>query len=279
MQREKPVPNTDLQSCEFTDRDNLDVKLGTNFPIRRSTGETSSSKNCSRHRPERPVSQEPDVFNRGQRGGPKSSATTWSASGSSKVQYITDGSEKSKTSASTITSWDQTSHHAIDPPRPPKLGMEWVWFPQGYWAERELHGIDPPSIGSSNQSSRSRWWNRSPEPQTPSPFLSIPTGPTDNSQNFPSKPSSPRFDIPRIKLKGSSRRPSSIEGNRRRSSSQKSMMSLQLGGFAFIKPQIDSHDSGEFPQETLGLYCRAKNNIRGLLQDKPKLVGLRSQVQ
>lgn len=25
-----------------------------------------------------------------------------------------------------------------DPPRPPKAGYEWVWFPEGYWAERRV---------------------------------------------------------------------------------------------------------------------------------------------
>ncbi|KAI1490562.1 hypothetical protein F5X96DRAFT_694542 [Biscogniauxia mediterranea] len=31
----------------------------------------------------------------------------------------------------------------IDPPRPPKEGHEWVWFPGGYWAEREV--VETPS--------------------------------------------------------------------------------------------------------------------------------------
>lgn len=30
------------------------------------------------------------------------------------------------------------SQTAADPPRPPMLGYEWVWFPAGYWAEREI---------------------------------------------------------------------------------------------------------------------------------------------
>ncbi|KAI0199270.1 hypothetical protein F4808DRAFT_218807 [Astrocystis sublimbata] len=32
---------------------------------------------------------------------------------------------------------------AIDPPRPPKEGCEWVWFPAGYWAEREIVELPP----------------------------------------------------------------------------------------------------------------------------------------
>lgn len=30
-----------------------------------------------------------------------------------------------------------------DPPRPPREGFEWVWFPDGFWAEREL--VETPS--------------------------------------------------------------------------------------------------------------------------------------
>lgn len=30
------------------------------------------------------------------------------------------------------------SQTPADPPRPPMLGYEWVWFPAGYWAEREI---------------------------------------------------------------------------------------------------------------------------------------------
>lgn len=29
-----------------------------------------------------------------------------------------------------------------DPPRPAKEGYEWVWFPEGYWAEREYQASD-----------------------------------------------------------------------------------------------------------------------------------------
>ncbi|KAI5920203.1 hypothetical protein F4810DRAFT_713724 [Camillea tinctor] len=36
-----------------------------------------------------------------------------------------------------------TPNACIDPPRPPKAGHEWVWFPGGYWAEREV--VETPS--------------------------------------------------------------------------------------------------------------------------------------
>ncbi|OTB08188.1 hypothetical protein M426DRAFT_317290 [Hypoxylon sp. CI-4A] len=38
----------------------------------------------------------------------------------------------------TFISAPVTPNTYIDPPRPAKEGHEWVWFPAGYWAEREL---------------------------------------------------------------------------------------------------------------------------------------------
>jgi hypothetical protein len=32
------------------------------------------------------------------------------------------------------------SPSGVDPPRPARTGFEWVWFPEGYWAEREAPG-------------------------------------------------------------------------------------------------------------------------------------------
>lgn len=40
----------------------------------------------------------------------------------------------------------------VDPPRPPRGGFEWVWFPQGYWAERQL--VDMPRKGRTG----TRFW-------------------------------------------------------------------------------------------------------------------------
>lgn len=60
----------------------------------------------------------------------------------------------------------------LDPPRPPKEGFEWVWFPEGYWAERE---IVLKTFRKSSSGKRWRWTNKSggirhsvasePEPQ------------------------------------------------------------------------------------------------------------------
>jgi hypothetical protein len=47
-----------------------------------------------------------------------------------------------------------------DPPRPPKEGFEWVWFPEGFWAEREVMETSPSSKGDKFLSSR-RWKGKS----------------------------------------------------------------------------------------------------------------------
>ena len=61
---------------------------------------------------------------------------------------------------------------AADPPRPPMLGYEWVWFPAGYWAEREIitrpaKHIRPP-----------KWVRKSLQESGPSTFGSpVPSAP------------------------------------------------------------------------------------------------------
>lgn len=47
-----------------------------------------------------------------------------------------------------------------DPPRPPREGSEWVWFPEGFWAERELTETSSSSKGDKFLSSR-RWKGKS----------------------------------------------------------------------------------------------------------------------
>ena len=44
-------------------------------------------------------------------------------------------------SSSSQHSAGYSSIGAADPPRQPKEGCEWVWFPEGYWAEREIVGF------------------------------------------------------------------------------------------------------------------------------------------
>ena len=48
-----------------------------------------------------------------------------------------------------------------DPPRPAKEGYEWVWFPEGYWAEREIHGLRDIPRKTSDVTRLWKWRSRS----------------------------------------------------------------------------------------------------------------------
>ncbi|KAK8028930.1 Cdc73 family RNA pol II accessory factor, partial [Apiospora marii] len=50
------------------------------------------------------------------------------------------------------------SSYGVDPPRPAKEGYEWVWFPGGYWAERER--VDLPRH-SSHSTRHFKWRKKS----------------------------------------------------------------------------------------------------------------------
>jgi len=86
----------------------------------------------------------------------------------------------------------------LDPPRPAKEGYEWVWFPEGYWAEREFRPIETANQGAGapksqspevkvwkwrRKSGRSRSSSHEQEPPTISPrsagpfVLPLPTTP------------------------------------------------------------------------------------------------------
>lgn len=52
----------------------------------------------------------------------------------------------------------------VDPPRPAKEGYEWVWFPAGYWAEREI--AETPTKDAMKVF---RWRNRSGKSSAESP--------------------------------------------------------------------------------------------------------------
>ncbi|GAW10747.1 hypothetical protein ANO14919_000820 [Xylariales sp. No.14919] len=54
--------------------------------------------------------------------------------------------------------------HGIDPPRPAKDGYEWVWFPAGYWAEREIAETPSKDLTKSF-----RWRKRSRKSSSESP--------------------------------------------------------------------------------------------------------------
>ncbi|KAK8128416.1 hypothetical protein PG984_009524 [Apiospora sp. TS-2023a] len=59
--------------------------------------------------------------------------------GSPRTFYATQSLRNIHNSASFTSSFNgsRTPSYGVDPPRPAKEGYEWVWFPGGYWAERE----------------------------------------------------------------------------------------------------------------------------------------------
>lgn len=57
----------------------------------------------------------------------------------------------------------QTPGIIVDPPRQAREGYEWVWFPDGFWAEREISitAAESPSKGSGQDSKLRRWKGKS----------------------------------------------------------------------------------------------------------------------
>lgn len=75
---------------------------------------------------------------------------------------------------------------ATDPPRPAREGHEWVWFPEGYWAEREIRGL-PAASRKGSDARLWRWKARSSKsksssddqrasPMSPKTLLHTPPG-------------------------------------------------------------------------------------------------------
>jgi len=64
---------------------------------------------------------------------------------------VSEGSKGAGLGASRYTSNFESSH-STGPPRSSRPGYEWVWFPEGYWAEREIVGY----IKNENTSKRAK---------------------------------------------------------------------------------------------------------------------------
>lgn len=75
----------------------------------------------------------------------------------------------------------QTVRHPGDPPRPAKEGYEWVWYPEGFWAERPLNKGDEKSTGWFSKSSS----NRRSVYESMSPGKRESVSPTSLRQNSP----------------------------------------------------------------------------------------------
>jgi parafibromin len=175
-----------------------------------------------------------------------------SLSASSRYPRITDWS--AGVSATSPSSFGPPQRNSVDPPRPPKPGYEWVWFPEGYWAEREIRGFIPPS-----HATKQKWWNRSvsQNSQIIQKSQSIPKAANEDNVNDNKIPSS---FIPQIKIGSVSLKSITLASRRTsRHTSGDSQRSSNLWRFNFSKP--GNQEATESAQQREGLYCRTKRNI------------------
>lgn len=176
----------------------------------------------------------------------KRNSVSSSQSAPSKYQSIKDWS--AGVDARTPPSFGSLVCNAIDPPRAAKPGFEWVWFPEGYWAEREIRGFMPP-----RDSMKLKWWNRSPDQKSRTPTKTM-SG--DKPTSGDKTPPPPSFIIPRIQI-GSVSLKSTTKPSRRPSENE--TQKNNLWDFNFIK-SIQREDSRS-TQQREGLYYRTKRNI------------------
>ncbi|KAI8953706.1 hypothetical protein F4801DRAFT_576322 [Xylaria longipes] len=87
-----------------------------------------------------------------------------------------------------LFSVNSASTTVVDPPRPAKEGCEWVWFPAGYWAERQIVELPPKEsirvFKWRKRSAKSGSESSKHSPQTPPSAHSLPDNrvekPTDH---------------------------------------------------------------------------------------------------
>ncbi len=96
------------------------------------------------------------------RNSKKASSRGSTVSFATKHRNATDWNERTRNDSSGLC-------YPLDPPRPAKEGMEWVRFPEGYWAERKIR--DHTLVRGK---SRPRWLNRSPNRKSTSSAQRIP---------------------------------------------------------------------------------------------------------
>lgn len=193
----------------------------------------------------------------------KTTSTTSSLSlGSKFPQNVSDWNEKFQPETRT-SSAEYQSQHAADPPRPAREGFEWVWFPEGYWAEREA-----PISSLRKQKSR-KWFTRSPDSRKSS-SSSPARGRTGNKTPTD-------VEIPKIKIgsakSGSSRDSQMVEGGSVRSvrsNDTDSSTSKFKKGLQYVSPTHPHFISPTGQPE--GLYCKVKRNLETQIANKPQVV-------
>ncbi|OWP04612.1 hypothetical protein B2J93_4891 [Marssonina coronariae] len=213
---------------------------------------------------------------------PRSQRSRWSSIGPRAKAYSNSDLQSMRTTTQYNGEWNNSSiglnalsssgrqvNTALDPPRPPRDGFEWVWFPEGYWAERERRDLS--SISSTKQGFRPKWWSRSPERKSKSSGKS---GKAESTSK--TAPLSAPIELPRIyigslisRTSSSSKAskmepsPSTTRRSSRDASSKRDVKLLGAEGNITIPPYY-----AIAPGQQLGLYCRTKNTIRTRFQQK-----------
>ncbi|PBP26161.1 hypothetical protein BUE80_DR002907 [Diplocarpon rosae] len=260
-----PVKGGSEESSRDRDTDNFSY-----FLVRRRT--TESDTVSPKYSPSRsPFYQKP-----------RSQRSRRSSIGPRKKAYSNSDLQSMRSTAQYMSEWNDSSiglnipplsggysTNALDPPRPPRDGLEWVWFPEGYWAERELRDLS--SISSAKQGFRPKWWSRSPERKSKSSGKS---GKTESTSK--TAPLSAPVELPRIQI-GSlvSRRSSSSEASKNEPSTSKTRKSShdapQKSDVKFLGVEGNIPIPPYYaiaPVDQLGLYCRTKKTIRTRFQQK-----------
>jgi len=308
--RDKNASRECLEGClqhkseGATQSDTLDPEILSYFLVRRNfnsqTNETASTSdqnpNTARDNETRSTSRRKlHVRHRSSERSPRSqiSAKRGDSKGTKRRNGNSIGSSRSASSRHpNITDWTAgiktTSPYSygppqrnpIDPPRSPKSGHEWVWFPEGYWAEREIRGFMPLShdpkekwwgTSSGQRSQRSQRSQKSQKSQkslaskkSQSPLKTSKEETNSDSRN-------PLFFIPQIKI-GSVSLKSTIKPSRQTSrqashyTSDESRKSSSFWRLGFGRPLRE--ETSQAIQERDGLYCRTKRTIERRLRKK-----------
>ncbi|CAG8957553.1 hypothetical protein HYFRA_00010419 [Hymenoscyphus fraxineus] len=171
----KPEGPRALNRSGYIDSDDLAYFFSKQTPTSQGTGTNTSESEVSPFGLPRPRT----LHRRAAYNG--SSLQEWDGNGTETeidIEKPEDGREKpslGKRRRGDISDWNEKVHNEssdtirkpcgpspslsnfTDPPRPAKEGMEWVWFPEGYWAERERRELFSTS---EKQTSFQKWFNR-----------------------------------------------------------------------------------------------------------------------
>ena len=154
-------------------------------------------------------------------------------------------------------SGDHISRHVADPPRPPRAGYEWVWFPEGYWAERER-------VKSSLKDQKSRKWFRKSQERhvKPSPPFKGAMG-----TNTPADADVSGIKIDSNASHGRSKASQIAENNVRSLPTPGSKITR---GLQYMSPTYPHFISPSRQPE--GLYCKVKRGIEDKVVNRPQMV-------